>query len=60
MTITLHPVTETLIRKDLDWSYADAIAIAMDMLNHHEIKLSQLDAVTDKIWHEMLTDNGEA
>ena len=41
----------------MKWTYADAIALAMDALKAHEITLNQLEAYTNELWLEMLEEN---
>lgn len=53
--------TEAILRiPNLTWAYADAMNIAMDMLDHHEITLAELDSTVKELWDEMMSDNGEA
>ena len=44
----------------MDWSYADAVNIALDMLNNREITIAELDSTVKELWEEMMHDNGEA
>lgn len=39
------------------WSYVDAINLALDALNAHEITLDQLDQYTNELWHDMEAQN---
>lgn len=39
------------------WSYVDAINLALDALNAHEITLDQLDQYTNELWHDMAEQN---
>lgn len=38
----------------LEWSYADAVNIALDMLNQHEITIAELDSTVKELWEEMM------
>lgn len=39
------------------WSYADAVALAIDELSFHEIMLGQVDKRANELWREMEKEN---